>query len=64
MTKYVADPRAKRAAKREEVRKAREAAFHKETDPLVGKVLRGEMSKEEYAARCDGIRKRYPYPET
>lgn len=62
MTKYVADPKAKRAAKREETRKAREAAFREETDPLIGKVLRGEMTKKEYRARCEKIRERLPYP--
>ncbi|SDX74089.1 hypothetical protein [Roseicitreum antarcticum] len=61
--RIVADPSAKRAAKTEQARAARRAAFQTEADPLIGKVLRGEVSKDEYAARVEEIRARFPYPE-
>jgi hypothetical protein len=48
---------------RSEAREARRLAFAAETDPLIGEVLRGEMSADEFKARCDAIRARYPYPK-
>ena len=62
MTKYTADPERQRQRKRELQRKARQHAFENETDPLIGKLLRGEITQDEYDARCAKIRERFPYP--
>jgi hypothetical protein len=48
---------------REKARRDRQAAYTSETDPLMGKVLRGEMTAQEFTERCEEIRRRYPYPE-
>ncbi|SDW78573.1 hypothetical protein [Roseicitreum antarcticum] len=61
--RIVADPAAKRAAKIEKARAARRRAFQVETDPLIGKVLRGEISADDYAAHVAQVRARFPYPE-
>jgi hypothetical protein len=46
-----------------QAREARRKAYEAETDPLFGKVLRGEISADYFKARCEEIRARYPYPE-
>ena len=41
----------------------RAAAYASETDPLAFKMLRGEITKEEWEAKVNEIRERFPYPE-
>lgn len=41
----------------------RAAAYASETDPLAFKMLRGEITKEEWEAQVNEIRERFPYPE-
>jgi hypothetical protein len=41
-------------------RELREKAFLLESDPLVGRVLRGEVSIEEFKLVAETIRTRYP----
>ena len=48
-------------AAREGIRMARFEAFKAETDPLIGPVLRGEVSMDEYKAKVAEIRARHPY---
>lgn len=48
---------------RAEVRAARKAAYEAETDPMAGRVLRGEITLETYTAAVDAIRARLPMPE-
>lgn len=61
------DPAAAVAADRarfnDSQRAARRAAYETETDAMAFRVLRGEVSAEDYKARCDEIAARYPYQE-
>lgn len=41
----------------------RAAAFAAEADPLFFKAQRGEATTEEWQAKVDEIRSRYPYPQ-
>lgn len=41
----------------------RAAAYTSEADPLAFKMLRGEVTKEEWEAKIEEIRARFPYPE-
>ena len=41
----------------------RQAAFQREADPLFFKWQAGEGTKEEWQAKRQEIRERYPYPE-
>jgi len=41
----------------------RAAAYTSEADPLAFKMLRGEITKEEWEAKITEIRERFPYPE-
>lgn len=38
-------------------------AYKEEADPLAFKMLRGEITKEEWEAKIEEIRNRFPYPE-
>jgi hypothetical protein len=38
----------------------RRRAYASETDPLLGQVLRGEVSLEEYKYKVEEIKTRYP----
>lgn len=40
----------------------RAAAYASEADPLAFKMLRGEITKEEWEAKVNEIRERFPYP--
>ena len=40
----------------------RAAAYTSEADPLFFKYQRGEVTKEEWEAKVEEIRTRYPYP--
>jgi hypothetical protein len=48
-------------ATRQAISAARRAAFVSEADPMVGQVLRGEVSLDEYTAKVAEIRARFPY---
>ena len=43
------------------IRAARAAALRTEADPLVGQVLLGEVSLDDYRAKVAEIRARFPY---
>jgi hypothetical protein len=47
----------------ESARQARAAAYASEADPLFFKYQAGEVSKEEWIAKREEIRQRFPYPE-
>lgn len=47
---------------RAEVQVARAAAYRDEADPLFFKVQRAEAKIEEWQAKVDEIRARFPYP--
>lgn len=49
-------------AQRMEARAARAAAYAAEADPLFFKAQRGEATTEEWSAKVEEIRARYPYP--
>lgn len=49
--------------RREVARQARARAFAAETDPMVGQVMRGEITLADYQAAVAAIRVRFPYPE-
>jgi uncharacterized membrane protein len=40
----------------------RASAYSQEADPLAFKMLRGEITKEEWEAKIEEIRQRFPYP--
>jgi hypothetical protein len=44
------------------VKKLRQEAYREEADPLFFKVQRQEATQEEWAAKINEIRSRYPYP--
>jgi hypothetical protein len=48
---------------RKEAQAARAAAYASEADPLFFKYQRGEATKEEWEAKIEEIRSRYPYPD-
>ena len=48
-------------AQRMEARQARAAAYTTEADPLFFKYQAGEVTKEEWLAKREEIRNRYPY---
>jgi uncharacterized membrane protein len=48
-----------------EIKKAknnRATAYSNEADPLAFKMLRGEITKEEWEMKIEEIRQRFPYP--
>ena len=47
---------------RKEAEALRSAAYQSEADPLFFKSQRGEATKEEWEAKIEEIRARYPYP--
>jgi hypothetical protein len=47
---------------RKEAEAFRSAAYKSEADPLFFKYQRGEATKEEWEAKVEEIRARYPYP--
>lgn len=44
-----------------QAKQQRALAYVKEADPLAFKMLRGEITKEEWEAKIEEIRARYPY---
>ena len=51
------------SAARDAVRASRRDAFVAEADPMVGQVLRGEITLDTYVKTVEAIRARHPYPE-
>lgn len=49
-------------AQRMSARQSRASAYTTEADPLFFKYQRGEATKEEWEAKIEEIRQRYPYP--
>jgi len=47
----------------EGARALRAQAFRRRSDPLLGKLLRGEISQESFDAIADQIRAEFPYPD-
>jgi hypothetical protein len=48
---------------REEAQRNRAAAYATEADPMFFKAQRGEATVEEWEAKVEEIRERFPYPE-
>jgi hypothetical protein len=48
---------------REQQEVARQAAYSAEADPIAMQMLRDEATKEEWLAKIEEIKTRYPYPE-
>ena len=46
----------------ERIGRQRAEAYSQEADPLFFKYQRGEVTKEEWEAKVEEIRTRYPYP--
>lgn len=46
----------------EQSKQNRDVAYRNEADPLFFKYQRGEVTKEEWEAKVEEIRTRYPYP--
>ena len=46
----------------ERIKEQRSIAYSQEADPIAFKMLRGEATKEEWEAKVEEIRARYPYP--
>ena len=51
------------AKKAAEAKRSRAAAYTAEADPLFFKAQRGEATLEEWQAKVDEIRERFPYAE-
>jgi hypothetical protein len=47
----------------EELQALRQSAYSAEADPIAMQMLRDEATKEEWLAKIDEIKARYPYPE-
>jgi len=45
-----------------EIKAQRAAAYRNESDPLLFKAQRGEATMEDWQAKVEEIRARYPYP--
>ena len=48
---------------REEQQALRQAAYTAEADPIAMQMLRDEATKEEWLAKIEEIKARFPYPE-
>jgi hypothetical protein len=59
----VLDPPAPPPPTREQQEASRQAAYTAEADPLFFKWQAGEATKEEWEAKRQEIRDRFPYPE-
>jgi hypothetical protein len=51
-----------KALAQQEAQRNRAAAYSTEADPLFFKAQRGEATIEEWEAKVEEIRQRYPYP--
>jgi hypothetical protein len=59
----VLDPLAPPPPTREQQEAARQAAYSAEADPIAMQMLRDEATKEEWLAKIEEIKARYPYAE-
>jgi hypothetical protein len=59
----VLDPPAPLPPTREQQEVARQTAYSAEADPIAMQMLRDEATKEEWLAKIDEIKARFPYPE-
>jgi hypothetical protein len=59
----VLDPPAPPPPTQEQQEANRQAAYSAEADPIAMQMLRDEATKEEWLAKIDEIKARYPYPE-
>jgi hypothetical protein len=53
----------RKADQLEGIKRQRADAYQNEADPLFFKAQRGEATTEEWSAKVEEIRNRYPYPE-
>jgi hypothetical protein len=47
----------------EEIQSLRQSAYTREADPIAMQMLRDEATKEEWLAKIEEIKARYPYPD-
>lgn len=47
-----------------QVEAQRQSAYHAESDPIFFRAQRGEATLQDWEAKVDEIRARYPYPDT
>jgi hypothetical protein len=59
----LSDPPAPPPPTRAQQEALRQAAYVSEADPIAMQMLRDEATKEEWLAKIDEIKARYPYPE-
>ena len=52
------------AAQRKEAENNRASAYRSEADPLFFKAQRGESTNDEWLAKIEEIKARFPYPES
>jgi hypothetical protein len=57
------DPAKVQKQKKSQQEALRQAAYASEADPIAMQMLRNEATKEEWLAKIDEIKARYPYPE-
>jgi hypothetical protein len=57
------DPKKLYDFKKSEAVLARQRAYTKEADPLKSRADRGDATVEEWLAKIEEIKARYPYPE-
>lgn len=57
------DPKAISDVQRQKIKADRARAFRDLSDPLIGKLLRGEITEAEFQTVADKIRAANPYPE-
>lgn len=56
-------PAIEKAIKNKEMEKSRLIAYEKESDPIFFKIQRGEATNEQWLAKIEEIKIRYPYEE-
>lgn len=61
---FIAPPPRVRVVTKEDQEKIRASLYRKEADPLFFKAQRGEATMEEWQAKVEEIKARFPYPET
>jgi len=49
--------------KKSEAVLARQRAYTREADPIAAQMLRDEATRDEWLAKIEEIKARYPYPE-
>jgi len=56
------DPTKAQAQKRADQEANRQAAYTREADPIAMQMFRDEATKDEWLAKIEEIRTRFPYP--